>query len=248
MQDLKFGLLPGHIPTGLRELPFYAAGALPKAPPKVAVPSVPAQSDGTPWGMDGNDTFGDCGVAGADHGFMAIASATSEISSENWPTADEVVQYYLGYTDGADTGVVLADFLKYVQAKQFFGHSVKAYAPVGVHDIPTLHFAVNAYGFAYTGIQVTSRMQQSYADGKPWDLDDLLSPVVGGHCVPIVGYDSAHLYCITWGKVQAITHSAWHFMSTEAWAVISGEIAARGDDGRGINLAALEADLAKLAA
>lgn len=246
MPDLKFGLLPGYVPAALKDLTHYAAGDLPTAPPKVDVPEVPAQDDGTPWGVDGNAEYGDCGVAGLDHLFMAVASATAE--SETWPTADEIVQYYLSYTGGKDSGVVLADFLAYVKAKEFFTHTVKAYAPVSVHDIPTMHYAINAYGAAYTGIAVTQAMQQAFAEGKAWDLDDLLSPVAGGHCIPIVGYDSSALYAVTWGKVQPITHSAWHFMSSEAWAVIPGEITAKGDDGRGINLAALEADLAKLSA
>lgn len=245
MAELKFGLLPGYIPAALKDLTYYIAGDLPTPPSKVEVPSVPGQSDGTPWGMDGNDQYGDCGVAGIDHLFMAVASATGE--TETWPTREEVVQYYLTYTKGQDSGVVLADFLKYVQAQQFFSHTVKAYAPVSVHDIPSMNFAINAYGAAYTGIAVTAAMQQAFAEGKAWNLEDLLSPVVGGHCIPIVGYDSSALYAVTWGKIQPIAYSAWHFMSSEAWAVISGEIVAKGDDGRGINLAALEADLKKLA-
>lgn len=179
--DLKLGRLPGYIPVGLKDLTFYAAGSLPQAPPKVDVPSVPAQSDGTAWGMAGNDTYGDCGVAGIDHLFMADESVTGE--SGQSPQAADVVNYYLTYTNGQDTGVVLADFLSYVKQQGFFGHSIHAYAPVGVHDIPTLHFAVDAYDAAYTGIAVTSAMQRSYAEGKAWDLDDMLSEVVGGHCL-----------------------------------------------------------------
>lgn len=52
---LKLGRLPGQIPAGLRDLTFYAAGPLPAPPASVAVPAVPAQPDGTPWGMDDND-------------------------------------------------------------------------------------------------------------------------------------------------------------------------------------------------
>lgn len=244
MPEFKLGCLPGYVPVGLKELPFYVAGALPKPPPKVEVPSVPSQPDGTPWGMDGNDQYGDCGVAGINHGFMAVDSVLNY--PETVPVASDIVNYYLTYTDGQDSGVVLADFLKYVQQTEFFGHQVDAYAPVAVHDIPTLTFAVDAFDFAYTGITVTQGMQEAYANGKSWDLDDLMSPVAGGHCVPLVGYDSHYLYCITWGKVQPITYAAWHFMSTEAWAVIPGEFTARNSDGRGINLDALKADLPKL--
>lgn len=244
MPELKLGCLPGYIPVGLKDLTFYVAGSLPKPPSKVDVPTVAIAADGFPWGMDGNDTYGDCGVAGIEHGFKAVDAVLNY--PEQAPSDTDIVNYYMTYTGGQDSGVVLADFLKYVQATGFFGHTVEAYAPVAVHDIPTLTFGVDAFDFVYTGITVTQEMLQASQDGQPWDLDDLTYNVAGGHCVPLVGYDSNYLYCITWGKVQAITYPMWHFCSTEAWAVIPGEFTARNSDGRGINLAALKNDLPKL--
>jgi hypothetical protein len=248
MPAYKYGRLPGYVPNGLRELPFYKAGSLPRPPAKVAVPAVAPAPDGTPWGMDGNDSKGDCGVAGIDHGFMAAAAAVKVTAREAWPTDQAIIDYYLTYTGGQDTGVVLADFLAYVQKQKFFGHTVQAYAPIGVHDIPALCYAIYAYTYAYTGINVTQAMESAFQQGKPWTLADLFSPVAGGHCVPLVGYDSDYLYCVTWGKIQPISYSAWHFISDEAWAVISGEFQTNQGDGRGIDLAALQADLVKLAA
>lgn len=244
--EFKFGRLPALIPAGLRELPFYAAGNLPAPPAKVGVPSIPVQGDGTPWGVLGNDQYGDCGPAGLDHLFMADALITAE-DAAGFPSRDDVVQYYLTYTGGKDSGVVLSDYLKYVRANQFFGHTVAAYAPVSVSDVRTLHFAVNAYGGAYAGITVTDAMMEAFDAGRPWTLLDLFSPVAGGHCVPVVGYDSSHLYAVTWGKVQAISYAAWHYIADEAWAVITGEFVAKNSDGRGISLDALNADLSKVA-
>ena len=248
MPAYKYGRNPGHIPVGLHTLDYYIAGSLPTPPAAVTVPPVGPAPDGTPWGMDGNDSKGDCGVAGINHGFMAAASVVKVTTRESWPTDQAIIDYYLTYTGGQDSGVVLADFLLYVKSKGFFGHAIEAYAPVAVHDIPTLCFAINAYTFAYTGIKVTAAMESKSQQGKPWVLGDLFSPVAGGHCVPLVGYDSDYLYCVTWGKVQPISYSAWHFISDEAWAVISGEFQTNQGDGRGVNLAALTADLAKLAA
>jgi hypothetical protein len=242
--DFKLGRNPGHIPNGLRDLTWYVAGSLPRPPASVAVPTVPVDADGTVWGMDGNDTYGDCGVAAINHLLMAAASAVGVISGEEWPSDQQVVDYYLTYTGGQDTGVVLADFLAYVKKNPFYGHMVQAYAPVAVHDIPTLQFTVDAYTAAYTGIKVTQAMQEAFGEKRPWTLKDLLSPVVGGHCVPVCGYDDSYLYAVTWGGVQAISYSAWHHMSDEAWAVIPKELA--GGDGRGVDLAALQADLAKI--
>ncbi len=234
----KFGCKPAVFPAALRTLDYYAAGSLPKPPASVAVPDV------ADWGMLGNDTKGDCGPAGLVHGFMTDAAKTAQ--TETFPSDTDVVSYYLTYTKGQDSGVVLSDFLAYVKKTGFFGHTVSAYAPVSVRDIPTLQFAVNAYDFAYSGIVVTEAMQEAFQAGRPWTLEDLLSPVAGGHCIPVVGYDSSYLYAVTWGAVQPIAYSAWHYIASQAWAVITGELVAKGGDGHGINLAALQSDLSKL--
>ena len=238
----KFGRLPGKLPVGLRELSYYVAGELPKPPPSVAVPGAP-DSD---WGMLGNDTHGDCGVAGLEHGFMAASSITGE--HESFPSGDLAVAYYEHYTGGPDTGVVLSDYLAYVRQTGFYGHTVDSYAPVAVHDVPMVQTAINLYGFAYAGIAVTAPMQQEFAAHQPWTTSLLDSPVIGGHCIPLVGYDDQYLYCVTWGGVQAITYPAWHAISSEAWAVVTGELVEADGDGRGVNLAALRADLDRLAA
>jgi hypothetical protein len=240
-----FGRLPGHVPDSLHDLTWYVAGTLPKPPAAVAVPEVPAQSDGTAWGMDGNDNYGDCGVAAINHGFMADATATGTYGSELFPSDSNIVDYYLTYTGGQDTGVVLADFLAYVKTNGYLnGHTLQAFAPVAVHDVTTLQYTVASYDFAYTGITVTEAMMTANQAGKPWTTVDTDGEVIGGHCIPIIGYDDKNLYAVTWGGVQAITYPAWHRMSEEAWALITGEFTA--GDGRGVNLAALQADLTKL--
>lgn len=241
----KLGRKPGHVPNGLRDLTWYVAGALPAAPLSVTPPVPPANADGTAWGMDGNDTYGDCGVAGLDHGSITVDvdTATSLLGL----TSDQIVQYYLTYTGGQDEGVVLADFLKYVNQTGWFGRTLAGYAPVSVSDMKTLQFAINAYGYAYTGIEVTDLMMTAFQNGQPWTSADVQNGnVEGGHCIPLVGYDSQNLYAVTWGGVQAIQYSAWHLMASEAWACIWGEVPAGGLDGHGVNLASLQGDLSNL--
>ena len=242
----KLGMNPGHVPNGLRDLTWYVAGALPVAPLEVEVPTPPASSDGTAWGMDGNDTYGDCGVAGVNHGDMAV-DLNAGVPLDQ-VTNDQIVSYYLEYTGGEDEGVVLADFLAYVRAQGWFGRTLAGYAPVSISDMKTLQFAVNAYGYAYTGIAVTDLMMEASQAGQPWTAADFQNgSVEGGHCIPLVGYDSQNLYAVTWGAVQAIEYSAWHLISSEAWACIWGEVPASGLTGHGVNLAALQGDLNKLA-
>lgn len=236
-QQRLYGKLPAVFPALIRDIEHYFAGDLPKPPAKVD----PASN--VDWQMDGNDQYGDCGVAGIKHGFQNAALVTSE--TEQWPTEQQVVDYYLKYTGGEDTGVVLSDFLKYVKDNKFYGHSVGAYAPVGVQNIPHLQFAVWAYDFAYSGIVVTGEMQEAFGNGQPWELDDALGYPEGGHCVPVIGYDSKYLYCVTWGAVQPVSYAAWSHIADESWAVLTGEELADGDE-HGLNLAALKKDISRL--
>jgi hypothetical protein len=244
----KLGLLPGTIPVGLKMLTYYMAGDLPQAPPSVSVPTF---SSG--WGMLGNDRYGCCGVAGIQHGFEVDAAVadTPDLPGP-WPTDQQTIEYYLTYTKGQDTGVNLSQFLQYVRTTGYYGSSVEAYAPVAVNDVPTLQTSVFLYGFAYTGIAVHSSMlrvfQQAEAAGitPEWTTDVLLSPLAGGHCVPVVGYDDQWLYVITWGQICKVSYSLWHQIATEAWAVLTGQFVSKRDNGRGIDLAALQADLNRL--
>jgi hypothetical protein len=239
MPALKLGRRPALIPAGLRELPFYAAGPLPSAPPAVTVPMI---SD---WGVLGNAQYEDCGVAGLQHGFMACAAALREPAVSI--SEDQVVSYYLTYDGGRDNGVVLSQYLQYVHVTGYYSQRVTAYAPVNVNDLSTLQFTIDAYDFAYTGITMTQAMMDAFNAGqRPWDLVMTQGQALGGHCVPLVGYDSLYLYAVTWGEIQPIAYAAWNRVADEAWAVITGSDQSAGTAGRGISLAALQADLSRL--
>jgi hypothetical protein len=238
MPGKRLGRLPALFPAGLRDLTYYKAGPLPTAPASVAVPQI------ADWGMLGNDTYGDCGPAAVEHGLMACAADTSQ--TEAFPIEQQCVDYYLTYDGGQDNGVVLSQYLAYVKANGYYGHTVQAYAPVGVHDVPTLQFAIDAYDFALCGIQVTQAMQDAFDNGQPWTSVTNQGEILGGHAVPAVGYADEYLTVVTWGGTQNVAWPAWHGMSQEAWAVITGELAAAKTDGHGISLTALQADLSQL--
>ena len=142
--------------------------------------------------------------------------------------------------------MVLSQYLAYVRQNGYYGHSVAAYAPVSVHDVPALTFATWAYDFTYLGIAVTQAMMDAFSAGQPWTAETTQGPVLGGHCVPAVGYSDEFLTVITWGQPQQIAWPAWHAMAEEAWAVLVGEDDGAKGDGHGLNLAALQADLSRL--
>jgi hypothetical protein len=228
------------MPTGLRTLDYYAAGPLPRPPAELEVPTV------AHWGMLGNTSKGNCGVAGCEHVFMADAAVSGK--KETFPDAQECVGYYLQYTGGQDAGVQLATFLLYVRKNGYYGHRVEAFAPVHVNDLQTLRFATFAYGAIYLGIVVTTAMQNTFREQGVWQVATLESTVLGGHCVVGVGYDDVGIDVVTWGGIQKLTYAAWAEMSrygdTEAFALLTGEL--DNGDGRNINYATLQRDLNRL--
>ena len=107
----RLGRLPGQIPVGLHDLSYYVAGPLPAAPSLIETPKI---TDG--WGMLDNDILGCCGVAGLIHGSMADEGHHKR-DGLLIPSSDQVGAYYLKYTGGEDTGVVLSQFLGYVRSR-----------------------------------------------------------------------------------------------------------------------------------
>lgn len=245
MSDLKFGKGPAQFPGSLKDLTYYAAGPLPKAPASIKPPAAPgdiADASG-PWGILGNNEYGDCGVAGLQHGMEADAEIVDIY--ETWPTNADAISYYLKYTNGVDSGVVLSQYLQYVRENEYYGHKIYGYAPVQFSDVSTIQTAIFLFGFAYTGVNVPQSAMDQFNAGEPWTVVSG-SPIEGGHAIPLIGYDDSFLYCITWGKVQPISYNWWHSYADESWAVLTGSFVAHNGDGRGINLAALESDLNRL--
>lgn len=235
----KLGKLAPHRPEGLHMLAFYQTNPLPAAPASVNVPSV---SD---WRMLANDKYGDCTFAGIVHARMATAAVLG--LTENIPTDEEVVAAYLQYTQGQDSGAVEADLLKHWQNNELFGSKLAAFAPCDHADFDELRSVIASYGLAYIGVQLPVTFQDQFLKGQPWDLTGTPADqqIEGGHCVVLIAYDTDHAYCITWGKVQAVTWQWLRSYMEESWAIITPEIVTRGEYGQ-MRLAELLTDLGKL--
>lgn len=235
----KLGKLAPEIPAGLSMLASYLTDPLPAAPASVAVPSV------TNWGMLGNDQYGDCTFAGMVHAFMATANDEKE--TETFPTTDQVVGCYLDYNKGKDTGCVEAQLLQYWKTNTVLQHELLAFAPVPVSNLDEIKQVIHNFGVCYIGIAVPAACETQFAQHKPWAITNTPADnqILGGHCVILVGYDAQYFYAITWGAVQKVEYSWLTKYMDEAWALITPEIAKKGSY-NGLNLAQLQADIAKL--
>lgn len=235
----KLGKLEAKIPVGLKALAEYQSSPFPVAPTSVKVPNV------SNWQMLGNDQYGDCTFAGIAHAKMATAEVLGV--DEPVPTPQKVIQAYLAYTNGQDSGAVEADLLKYWQTNSILGSKLDAYAPANINDYEEIKNVIAHYGLAYIGIRVPALCQQQFQEHQPWKLSNTSADnnIIGGHCIILVGYDLEYFYGITWGQVQKIEPNWLKYYMDEAWALITPEIATKGVYDN-IKLEELKQDLSKL--
>jgi hypothetical protein len=235
--SLKLGKLTAYRPPGLRDLVGYAKTPLPSVPDKVSIPK-------TTYAMDGNDQVGDCTLAGACH---VIVAANAQVAmSDPVPADTEVIDQYYAITGGQDTGCVEADVLKLWHTKGLFGgNKIAGYAPVNPRDVTAIKQAIAFYGAAYIGVALPQSAQQQFGAGQPWTVVPG-SPILGGHCIVLVGYDTTYVQAVTWGAVVNVT---WEWLGKycdEAWAILTREIVEAGYDALHIDLTELRADLASV--
>jgi hypothetical protein len=202
------------------------------------------------WGMLGNDTYGDCGVAGDVHADMANAWYAGEqppgnIAAACWPSADQVVQTYLSYTGGQDSGVDLGEWLLWRCT-----HSIGPLGPIGGFaqvsvNAPEYGQALAAFGVLYTGVNLCQEAMDEFNQGLPWT--SVATDWIGGHCVPHVARSAQWGRLITWSDDQLFSWPWWEAAGEEAYVIFTpAQMAAPGGGFNGVNVAQLKADIQAL--
>lgn len=241
----KLGKLPAQADPRRVMLAAYSAAALP--PP----PETSDRTYGlTDWGELMNCQLGCCAYSAAGHHAMAWQlGATKKTTIVKDQTIIDAYAAGTGYdpvTGRGDNGTVLLNMLEQWREGRITGNQIIASAAIDCRDPVHIKEAVHFYGGVLAGIQMPqSAMEQSEANvtwSIPW-----FSPMVGGHAIAILSYTSKFVWCITWGKIQAMT---WEFLMKyldEGYAVINPLwMDAEGMSVSGLHLDALVADLAAL--
>jgi hypothetical protein len=244
---LRLGKKDAVRPPGLGDIKTYAPEGFPSPPASFGAL---AQLQTVKWGMDGNNTLGDCTIAGADH---VIAAQNVWLGTfDPRPSLSELEAQYRVLSP-TDEGCVIAEVLQTWRRGGLFEmagatNQISLYAPFDHQDQTEFCQVIAFTGGAYLGIQCPQSAQQQFAkqlhNGQlvPWTGVDG-SPVAGGHCIVAVGYVAEGLLCVSWGGVVLVT---WSFLAKycdEAWALISQELGEKGADTLGLDTAQLAADL-----
>jgi hypothetical protein len=223
---------------------------------KTVLPPLPAsfghQNFINNWGMLGNDSVGDCVIAGADHETMlwtkegsteAIFKAANAISdysaitgyNPNDPNSDQGTDPRTACLYRQKTGLIDANGNR---------HKIGAFLALdqtNLNEVLEAAYLLSAIGI---GIQFPASAMDQFNAGQTWTVVSG-SQIEGGHYVPVFAYDGTYLYCVTWGKVQKITKGFFTTYCDEAWAILSQEfLNKQGVSPEGFNLSQLQADLA----
>jgi hypothetical protein len=247
VSKLKLGKGDAVRPIGLHDFATYTPSGFPSAP---ATFGVLATLQAIPWGMDGNDTLGDCTIAGADH---VIAAENALLATSDARPSLSVLEAQYTALSPNDQGCVIATVLQTWRNPGLFSmpgatNKVSQYAPFDQRNQTEFQQVIAFTGAAYIGIACPQSAQQQFAKqlqtGQlvPWTVVKG-SPVAGGHCIVAVGYTEEGPLCVTWGGVVLVT---WPFLTKycdEGWVVLTQELSEKGADTFGLDLTQLNADL-----
>jgi len=216
------------------------------------LPPIPAQfgHEGliTSYGMLGNDSVGDCVLAGAAHETMVWSASAGRFPSFR---DVEVISDYsaiTGYDPSdprSDQGTDMHDAMKYrrqtgILDSRGLRHKIGAYLWLEPGNVKHIIAATYLFGAVGLGIRFPDSAMDQFDSGQPW------SPVGGslvsnGHYVSLVA-NRRNPVCVTWGKLQEITEGFIRTYCDEAVAMISADYLTAGKTTDGFDVASLVKD------
>lgn len=222
----KFGRLPKVTSPLAMRYADYRTSALPPAPPTFdvldRVLSVRREAR-TPakiaefFPMDGNDTIGDCTIAGIAHAqtiWRGMAGAYAVLP------AGYCESLYFQLTGGADSGLACTTVLDHVHKHALAGDKALAYVEVDPRNTAHVQEACALFGSLYIGFQCADNVIAEFDANQPWTAGTLTDD---GHCVVITGYDQTYYHALTWGAAQLGGYDWWGECVEEVYAVIPSE-------------------------
>lgn len=210
----------------------------------------------------GNDTVGDCAIAGPAHETLFWERHNGRDAADI--TVEDVLGWYADITGydpsdpSTDQGSVVADVVRYRRVHGLVdskGTAHRIATGLGVSLTPeVVKQAINLFDVCGLGIQVPASLMeqtgQAQKAGVPhvWTVVEG-SPIEGGHYVAALAYDEEFLYVNSWGLPCRMS---WDFLAAyadEAWAYASEEdVNGHGVSPDGIDWATLRKEISLLPA
>jgi hypothetical protein len=247
LKGYKLGKKAPRVDSRTLKFSTYRTTSLP-APPAATtwsaqVPAVPG------WGMDLNDTLGDCTVAALAHMILLWTANANPPAAQ--PTDAQIQAAYAAVSPN-DDGADLLTVLNYARQNGLGSNKPLAFLAVDYTSQQEVQEAVDLFGAVYLGVELPAFIADYTEQNPPWVLPSTETSYPpgnpnDGHCIPIVDYDADGCWVVTWGQKVRMS---WDFLShygDEAFAVLDASwIRKTGLSPSGFNLDQLIADLSAI--
>jgi hypothetical protein len=210
------------------------------------------------WEMLGNDSYGDCVLAGAAHETMlwtAMRATRRTITqAEDMFDDAQVLSDYSAVTGfdprdlSTDRGTDMEEAAAYrrkvgILDRSGTRHKVSAYLSIRPGDFKRHKVGAYLFGAVGIGILFPGSAMDQFNRGEPWDVVSG-SSIEGGHYIPVVGFTGEIIWVVTWGRLQAMTRRFLEKYNDESIAYVSREMLRKsGKSPEGVRIRQLEADL-----
>lgn len=207
------------------------------------------------WGMLGNDQYGDCEWAEADHcvmGLNALASKQVAFTPSNTlsdyadctgfkaddPSTDQGTDMHQSMAYRRKTGVVDSHGVR---------HKIGAYLSLEPGNWNQMLEALYAFRVVSIGIEFPEYAMDQFNAGRAWSVHSGSPQPTEGHAICVVGRPKTYdIYVVTWGQLQLMTKGFYAKYCDEAYAFISEEDLVEGKSPEGYDLSELTTILGEL--
>lgn len=250
MSEYRLGKLPARKDAVLLKFARYVKPAMLPTPPLI-FGRYNLIGD---FGILGNDSVGDCVLAGGCHEEMLWTSeggSPAEFTAENALSDYSAITGYNPADPSTDRGTDMQMAASYRRKtglvdKTGNRHKVLAYVALEAGNVDQLALASWLFGACGIGILISNENMQEFEQGKPWSTTT--GKIEGGHYVCVVGRRAnGNPLCVTWGKLQEMTPAFYEQANDESIAYLSGERLVDGKSLDGFDLETLKSDLAVVA-
>jgi hypothetical protein len=202
--------------------------------------------------MFGNDTVGDCAEAAAIEGIRLLTAGQGKEANFTTQNALDLYSAITNYNPAdpsSDQGTDIHELFQYWQNTGITDadggvHKVVDYVGLTPNNFDELLVALSLFDVVYVGFNVPDYAEDQFAAGQPWHLLPGRHQIVGGHCVPITGAQSATLADdFTWGGKGGMESTFYSSLASVAVVAITPDMFTNGKTLDGIDLAKLQADL-----
>lgn len=206
------------------------------------------------WGMLGNDTVGDCVIAGGLHEVLlinAVAGRAVPLSTQAAIKNYSAITGYDPQDPSTDQGTDMEAAAKYRRTHGLVDaagntHKIAAYLDLEPGDPEQLWYAgviCDAFGI---GVEFPTKWMDAWNSGGLWDK--ISHPKIdGGHYIVGDGRQSGHAPIVSWGEQRPIlTLAGYKQFNDQTLAYITKESLVNGKDENGFSYSGLRAALTAL--